>query len=156
MQRIFTLQKKCIRIVCNKTAKVDGHFQHTKPLFFKLKLLTLFNLYNYFCGCFGMNIIRNKLPAQIFDRFLISTSTNRLILPKFRTTRMKNSSFVLNVSKILNYLYINDIPYHILSPYVFKKRLKTHLLTVQNISLDGDPNWLPCNHDLFSYVTINY
>ena len=64
MQKLFILQKKCIRIVSNKTHKVNDRFQHTKPLFFRLKLLTIFNLYYYFCGCLSMRIVNDGILGQ--------------------------------------------------------------------------------------------
>ena len=44
---LFKLQKKSIRIITNKTSKVEGQFQHTKPLFKKTNILTIHNLYYY-------------------------------------------------------------------------------------------------------------
>jgi hypothetical protein len=41
------LQKKCVRIISRKTKKINNKFQNTKPMFFRLKLLTTFNLYTY-------------------------------------------------------------------------------------------------------------
>ncbi len=46
MQKLFILQKKCIRIAGRKTAKIDNTFQHTKPIFFRLRLLALSNLFH--------------------------------------------------------------------------------------------------------------
>ena len=48
MNRLFVLQKNCIRIVTGKTAKENGMFKHTKPMFQSLNVLTVFNLYVYF------------------------------------------------------------------------------------------------------------
>ena len=154
MQKLFVLQKKCIRIVSNKTKKVNDIFPHTKPLFFRLKLLTIFNLYSYFCGCVSMRILCHQTPINIFKSFNVSVKSYRLIYPKFQNSKIKNSSFVFNASKILNYLCDHEIPYYILTAPIFKLRLKNHLLHVQNKSLKGDDNWLPCNHDLFSNVTV--
>ena len=146
-------RKKCIRIVCGSCEKVNGSFQHTKPMFFKLKLLTVFNLSNYFCGCFAMRILNNKSPGQIFKLFNISERSDRLILPRFKSSKIMYNNFVYNASKILNFLYDNAIPYNILSPSIFKKRLKDHLLNMQNRSIHGDASWLQCNHSFFSNIT---
>ena len=154
LNRLFVLQKKCIRIVCGSSEKVNGSFQHTKPMFFKLKLLSVFNLYSYFCGCFAMSILKSQSPVQIFKLFHVSERSSRLLLPKFVKSKIMYNNFIYNASKILNFLYDNDIPYSILSPPVFKKRLKNHLLNMQNKSLSGDANWLLCNHNLFSDIII--
>ena len=156
LNRLFVLQKKCIRIVCGSSEKVNGSFQHTKPMFFKLKLLTVFNLYNYFCGCFAMSILKNESPGQIFKLFNVSERSGRLLLPKFVSSKIMYNNFIYNASKLLNFLYENDVPYSILSPLIFKKRLKNHLLNMQNESVHGDANWLQCNHSLFSNIIIGY
>ena len=101
-----------------------------------------------------MRLLTSQVPVTIFNRFTISDRTDRLILPKFTLSKVKDNNFVFNASKILNYLMDHAIPYHILTVAVFKKRLKNHLLNVQTLSIDGDNNWLPCNHDLFSNVTV--
>ena len=155
MQKLFVLQKKCIRIVSRKTQKIDMKFQNTKPMFFRLKLMTVFNLFTYVTGCIAMRLINERIPIDIYNRFKISSRSDRLLYPKFCSSKIKNNSFVLNSSKILNYLYEHDIPYHLLSTPVFKKRFKNHLLFVQNLSIIGDHNWLPCNHDIFSNITID-
>ena len=156
LNRLFVLQKKCIRIVCGSSEKVNGSFQHTKPMFFKLKLLTVFNLYNYFCGCFAMSILKNESPSQIFKLFNVSERSGRLLLPKFVSSKIMYNNFIYNASKLLNFLNENDIPYSILSPPIFKKRLKNHLLNMQNESVHGDANWLQCNHSLFSNIIVGY
>ena len=156
LNRLFVLQKKCIRIVCDSSEKVNGSFQHTKPMFFKLKLLTVFNLYNYFCGCFAMSILKNESPGQIFKLFNVSERSGRLLLPKFVSSKIMYNNFIYNASKLINFLYENDIPYSILSPPIFKKRLKNHLLNMQNESVQGDANWLQCNHSLFSNIIVGY
>ena len=153
MQKLFVLQKKCIRIVSGKTIKINAMFQHTKPLFFRLKLLTISNLYIYFCGCMSMRILSQETPRNIFSLFNVSERSYRLIYPKFHSSKIKDSSFIFNASKILNYLYDHGIPYFILTASTFKVRLKKYLLNIQNISLKGDDNWLPCNHDIFSNIT---
>ena len=154
MQALFILQKKCIRIVGRKTEKIDQHFQHTKPIFFRYKILTIFNLYYYFTSTVAMRIMTNNIPISLFKLFTVSERSGRLILPKFSLSKVKDNSFVFNASKILNYFYEHDIPYHILTAAVFKSRVKKHLLNTQNLSLEGDANWLPCNNYLFSNVIV--
>ncbi len=78
-----------------------------------------------------------------------------IIYPKLTFSKVKDNNFVFNASKILNYLMDHAIPYHILSIAIFKKRLKHHLLNTQNVGINGDDNWLPCNHDLFSNVSVS-
>ena len=142
------------RIVGRKTKKIGNIFQHTKPIFFKLKVLTVSNLYYYSTANSAARILCTEIPKLIYNLFEVSDRTHRLILPKFNRSSVKTNSFIFNSSKILNYLLQHDIPYHILPLSIFKKRLKRHLQATQNLSVNGDDSWLPCNHDLFSNVTV--
>ena len=81
LQKLFVLQKKCIRIVSRKTMKIDHKFQHTKPMFFRLKLLTLFNLFTYFTGCIAMGLLKERIPVDVYHRFSISSRSCRLLYP---------------------------------------------------------------------------
>ena len=101
-----------------------------------------------------MRILNEAIPVNIFEKFVISERSYRLIYPKFNLSKVKDNNFVFNASKILNYLLASDIPYHIITAPVFKKRLKSHLMNTQNASINGDENWLPCNHDLFSHIMV--
>ena len=88
IHKLFTLQKKCIRIISGKTEKIGGMFQHTKPLFFRLKILTVSNLYFYFSGCIAMRILNQTIPVNIFEKFVISERSYRLIFPKFNLSKI--------------------------------------------------------------------
>ena len=155
MNRLFLLQKKCLRIIAGKTTKVNGIFQHTKPFFSSYGLLTIFNLYTYFTATESMKILRDESPKLLMGNFILSERSLRLIYPKFKREFFKTKSFTFNSSKILNYLLEHDIPYHgVISEAVFKSRLKRHLLAIQSQSRTGDSGWLPCNHNIFSDVAI--
>ena len=153
MQKLFILQKKCIRIACNKTAKQNNMFVHTKPLFFRLQILNIFNIYTYMTACEAMKIVVSAIPKSIRNKFTLSERSDRIILPKFKLMTIMKRSFVYNSAKILNYFLDHDIIYNRLSIKVFKTRLKKHLLAIQSKSLQGDDSWLPCNHDIFSSIT---
>ena len=64
---LFRLQKKAIRIVTNHTNKIEGKFQHTKPLFKKSHILTVHNLYYYFTACEAKKfcVLENFFSDQI-------------------------------------------------------------------------------------------
>ncbi len=100
----------------------------------------------------AMKIICTLTPITFFNIFTISKTSNRCILPKFTLSKIMNKSLIFNASKILNYLIQHDIKYYELSIKVFKKRLKNHLIFTQSMSVKGDENWLPSNHDLFSDI----
>ena len=78
MNELFILQKKCVRIISGKTVKVNGIFQHTKPMFYNLKILNVFNLYTYFTAVEGMKILRNRSPKHIMDKF--KTSVHSILI----------------------------------------------------------------------------
>ena len=152
--RIFKLQKKSIRIISCKTGKVGFCFQHTKPMFNKLKILTIHNIYNYITSVEALKILQLHSPANLISKYTVSGRSYRLIQPLFTLTCYKNKSFIFNSGKLLNYLLKNDISYSELSTNVFKARLKRHLLFQQSLSRVGDDSWLPCNFDLFSDISI--
>ena len=151
-EMLFKLQKKAIRIVTNHTTKIDGNFQHTKPLFKKAHILTVHNLYYYLTACEAKKIICSKIPSAIFKFYQLSTRNSNLILPKFNKQTYKVNSFVFNSSKILNFLLANKISYSISSLNAFKINVKRFLMTKQNISINKNPDWLPLNYSLFSDV----
>ena len=84
MQKLFVLQKKCMRIVSRKTQKIDLKLQSTKPIFFRLKLVTVFNLFTYITGCIiAQRLVNEEISIDISDRFKISSRSSRLLYPKF-------------------------------------------------------------------------
>ena len=155
MNKLFILQKKCVRIIAGKTAKESGIFVHTKPIFRNLNILTIFNLYTYITATETVKILLTKSPINIYKNFQNSARSLRLIIPKFKHESLKRMSFIYNGSKIINHLLECDIPYFgLISIPVFKSRLKRHLLFMQSKSRSGDEDWLQCNHDIFSDITL--
>ncbi len=127
---------------------------HTKPVFTKLKILNVYNIHTYITACEAMKIVRSMVPYQIHKMFQISNHSDRLIMPRFSLSTTKENSFVVNSVKIINYLLNQDVSYSKLSHEQFKNRLKRHLLTTQMQTIGGDDSWLPCNHDIFSCVSL--
>ena len=154
IKQLFILQKKCLRIVCNKTDKIGYAFQHTKPMFAKTRIMTLFSLFYYITAIEGAKLVKSGRPRAIYYYFEISARTKRFILPKTRLTEIQSKSFIYNTKKILNYAMNHDMKYDELSVNTLKLRLKRHLLYIQNISVNGEATWLPCNHDIFSCITV--
>ena len=102
-----------------------------------------------------MKILFTNSPVNIYNNFVISDRSLRLIIPKFKHESLKRISFTYNGSKIINHLLECDIPYFgLISIPVFKSRLKRHLLFIQSQSRSGDEDWLRCNHDIFSDITL--
>ena len=154
INKLFILQKKCVRLVSNKTERINYALPHTKPLFSKLQIMTVFNLYTYMTACESMKIYKFEIPKTLFEFYEFSKISDRFIPPSFNLTTIKTKSFIFNSTKILNLLLKHDIKYSELSVANFKLRLKKHLLHIQSKSVHGDESWLPCNHNLFSEVTV--
>ncbi len=95
-----------------------------------MKILNVFNLYNYFTACEAMKIVENCSPKSIYEFYTISERSHRFVLPRIRLTTIMNRSFVYKSQKILNHLLQNDIKYNELTATIFKNRLKKHLLAV--------------------------
>ena len=150
--RFLNYKKKAVRIITNHTSKINGRFQHTKPLFKKSNILTIHNLYFYSTACEAIKIINSKKPRAIYDLYHLSPST-RLTLPKFNAENYKSKSFIFNSSKIMNYLMANHIKYNS-TLSTFKLNLKRFIMARQNISLKNDLNWIPLNYSIYSDITI--
>ena len=127
LQSIFSVQKRCIRLLFGKElnfdhsefyntcARVrpykqhiaDKNFQleHTKPLFNEQKLLTLHHLYIYHTFIDTIKIMKYRIPISIFGLLRSSsryTSLN-LIIPQVKLDIAKNN-FVFQASCIWNEL----------------------------------------------------
>ena len=102
-----------------------------------------------------MRILNLKSPNDIFRQLIISDRSLRLMYLKFSSSKIKDSIFIFDGSKIINYFMMHDILYYIITVAIFKKRLKNNLLNIQNQSIQGqgDAIWLPCNHALFSTIS---
>ena len=70
IDKILIKQKKIVRIICG-----DPPRTHTKPLFLKLNLMTVYQIYRYYVGVFMYKLYHNKLPI-IFDMFELTSSVH--------------------------------------------------------------------------------
>ena len=138
----------------NKTTKIEGKFQNTKPLFKMTNILTIQNLYYYLTMTKAKQVLTMNKPEQIYLLFTKSSRSNRLIIPKFNRDKYKSNSFIFNASKIANYFSSNNINFNIMSQSTLKINLKRYLMIKQSANLHGDPNWLPYNLSIFSDVKI--
>ena len=151
---LFKVQKKAIRVISNLTYKVGNRFVNTKPLFYRHNILTVHNLYYYLLATASWKILNNKSPEIIFGYFNVSTRSIRLLLPKFNYHKPANKSFSFTASKLLNLLLQNDISYVGYTLQKFKCKLKRHLMFKQSLSLSNDPNWIPCNINIYSDISM--
>ena len=151
---IFIGQKKAVRVLSNRTYKINHRFVNTKPLFARHNILTIHNLYFYLLSTETYKILNNKSPSEIFNSFTLSNRSIRLIIPKFQKTIIAKKCFSYTASRIMNYLLQNDIFYVGYALSSFKSKLKRYLMTKQSLCLNRDINWLPCNINIYSDVTV--
>ena len=153
MNKLFTVQKRCIRYLfgdytaykdkfCTSTRtrpfgerRLGCEFyckENTKPLFTRHKIITVHNLHKYMTVNELSKIIYSKAPSIIYYNIKMSTRNNRnlIILPKNQLAR---NQFQYISSHYWNML-IKDLKIpesHNIVIEVLKHKLKAHLLEVQ-------------------------
>ena len=125
LSKIFTLQKRCIRLLfgteltfdhpeyymtCARARTYTEHtapknflLEHTKPLFNENGFLSLRNLYKYFTLLELFKILKYKSPIPITELFTLSNQDYKiyLLLPKFNLD-IGLQSFVFSASRLWN------------------------------------------------------
>ena len=147
-----SFQNKAIRIISNRTFKVNHRYVNTEPLFTQHNILTVHNLYYCLLSIATFKILNNKAPAIIYNEFYASNRSIRLILPKFRLHTLANKSFSFTASKLINFLLTQDVSYVGYTLQSFKTKLKRTLMFRQGLCLNLDPNWLPNNTNIYSDI----
>ena len=153
MNKLFTVQKRCIRYLFGDYTAYKDKFctsartrpfgeqrlgcefyckENTKPLFTRHKILTAHNLHKYMTVNELSKIIYSKAPSIIYHNIKMSTRNNRdlIILPKNLLAR---NQFQYISSHYWN-MFIKDLKIpesHNIVIEVLKHKLKTHLLEVQ-------------------------
>ena len=151
MDKIFRLQKKCLRILFGNLEQLMDKFntcararpfgdqilssqfymrEHTKPIFNSNKILTVNNLYRYTSACELMKILKFGYPKILADSFTLSSRNDKNLIILLR---LKNSQFHYKASVIWNDLLKPlkiPIVYEI-DVSVFKRKLKQYLLDLQ-------------------------
>ena len=131
VSRIFLLQKRIIRIVCN------SHFlAHTTPLFKQCKVLTIYNINLYCTGVFMFKYYKGLLPDIFADMFIKQidihdhyTRNNQCYaLPYYKTQRKKNSLSYYGPYFWNEYILNNNVDINIINTiFTFKKTLREML-----------------------------
>ena len=127
--RLFRLQKKAIRIICNRPP-----LTHTLPLFAECSLLTLDDLYLFRISLFIFKLSHHLLPPPVAQTFQLtplvhghstrSATDFKVSQPKCRTA-LRQKSLNYCIPLIFNTFLL---PYSILnldSISIFKRNLKT-------------------------------
>ena len=153
---LFVLQKRALRnlwSIKRESTYVKGH---TKPLFQKYKILTVYNLYNYMTVLNLGKTINTMEPVFLHKVLKLDKPSHRNLVhvPLFKRNQYQNS-FCYHAPKLWNNLvssskYCNDCTG---APTLasMKSRLKSFLLKLQAYGDNHD--WIEANKHVDQYLT---
>ena len=168
-RKLFTVQKHCLRVLFGdkeaylnkfKTSartrpledqKLGEKFfkrEHTKPIFYKNKILAFKNLYNYHICLETLKILKGKQPHSLFTLFSLSSRNNQNMI----LTDMKSSIFVTSRANLWNNcvkLVANKTTISDTEISKFKYDLKRLLLKIQNGFDENE--WYPEHNFCLTY-----
>ena len=123
LSKIFTLQKRCVRLLfgekfsfdhpefyetCARVRTYSQHIspknysrEHTKPIFTKHELLTVHNLYNLHTIVETFKIIRLHCPISLYSLLKLNRQCTLLIPPKIRL-EISRRNYIFSASKLWN------------------------------------------------------
>ena len=130
LETLFSLQKRCIRLLFGKEINFDHsefyetcarvrtykqhiatknfQLEHTKPIFKEQNLLTLHHLYIYHTFCDTFKILKYKIPISLFELLKNSPNdTNMLLSMPIVNLDLAKKNFVFQATCIWNTLYKN-------------------------------------------------
>ena len=125
LQEIFSIQKRCIRLLFGKLSSYDeaDYFQtcarartydenitpknycleHTKPLFNEWKILSLNYLHKYYCFMEAFKILKYHYPTALYEIFTITPRSDKhLLIPPKINLECSKQNFVFTASLIWN------------------------------------------------------
>lgn len=145
LDKIFNVQKRCIRLLFGEICSFDHHeyyqtcarvrtyedhmkekdftLEHTKPIFTKHKLLTLRNIYNLQTVVELFKILKYHCPSSLSDMFNFSNHANSILL---RTPCVK-----LDLAK-RNFVFSSTNLWNSFAKHVFTKPEPTKLEILTN------------------------
>ena len=163
---LFIAQKRCVRILfgdkeaylekfktcarcrlfCHQLLGDEFYCkEHTKPLFNKLEIMTVHNIYSYHCEIELLKILKFRLPISLYSKFELSKRKDTFLLtPTPSTNFMYKSSVLWN--SLRTKLSIFDFSINVNST---KNKLKTLILSNQR-SGDAD-EWFEYNYNILNY-----
>lgn len=128
LNKIFSIQKRCVRLLfgkefsfdhpeyyetCARTRTFAEHMtpkmytlEHTKPIFNEHEILNLENLYTYHTFMEVFKILKYQSPVSLYGLYHASNRTMNLILPRVKSDKSKNN-FTFKSSAIWNNLLGN-------------------------------------------------
>ena len=152
LQKLFVLQKKCLRNLFN-IKKIDKHTKgHTKRIFNENGILTIHNLCNYFTLTCIANLRLTETPSYLFNLLQIDHAKQRIYVPILSTNHYQHN-FLFHGPKLWNLLlpFIKDKSYNLPSTIEqFKTRYKKFLIRMQ--SDDSEDHWISSNFNVDKYL----
>ena len=169
LNKLFAVQKRCIRLLFGDELSFDHHeyyqtcarvrpftdhkkdknfvLEHTKPIFTKLDLLTLKNLYNLHTFVELFKILKFRSPKPLFDVFDNSKncSSNLLNIPLVKLDIAKHN-FVFSASSLWNNLIDN----------IFTKLQPTTISTSTSLCILYLISMIPCSSPIFAALLSKY
>ena len=152
LDTLLTLQKKAVRIICNKDTNVHASFKLTgtpdtywlydtfikessSPLFNDLGILKIYDIFNLVISNFVYDSLNKCNPAQFHSYFqyptnsLVNTAANRK--GNLNTPQVRTVTYGLKSIKYIGCIQWNKLPDVIkksLSKKIFTKAVKKHFL----------------------------
>ena len=166
IEKLFILQKKCIRILfgdleayldkfrtCARARPYGDQIlgaeffrkESTKPLFTEQKLLTIHNLYTYHCCLEIFKILKFRAPLSLHDMFNLSHRKHTLVI-----TEKPTDAFVYRSAVLWNKLRKN-LPNFSLYDFSIKLsflKTLTKSLLFKNQGLHDQKEWCQYNFEL--------
>ena len=152
VQKLFTVQKHCIRILfgdldaylnkfktCARCRPIESQLlgaefftkEHTKPLFHKLGILAFKNLYNYHICLETLKILQSKIPYCLHKLYTISNRNNKTLLKLTLNSDLYITQRINMWNNCVKLIAKSETLFEI-KVSKFKKDLKQILLKIQN------------------------
>ena len=164
--KLFIIQKQCVRILFGdldaylekqstcararpyKQQKLGTNFykkEHTKPIFNRLKILTVQGLFKYHCTNEFFKIIKFRSPYPLYEEISISqrNSSNVAILPS------KSNTFLYIAAHIWNQIHKRALSSDKgIFTSVNSVKLRTKAILLEAQSLGTEDQWIPHNFEI--------
>ena len=158
LKPLLMLQKRALRNLFS-IRRVSKHVKgHTKSIFHKYNILTVYNMYNYMTILSIGKLVKMNEPVYLCESLRLNianpTHKNRLYIPKFKLSHYQNN-YCFQAPKMWNLLSssvsfccdISNAP----TLNSMKSRLKRFLLKMQ--SYGDQVEWIDANKSISTYLT---
>ena len=164
--KLFIIQKQCVRILFGdldaylekqstcarvrpyKQQKLGTTFyekEHTKPIFNRLRILTVQGLFKYHCINEFFKIIKFRTPYPLYEEISISQrdTSNVAILPS------KSNTFLYTAAHIWNQIHKRVLSSDKgIFTSVNSVKLRTKVILLEAQSLGTEDQWIPHNFEI--------